>query len=38
MDRGEMVSQQTFNLPVPGSNPGGPTKYPAIAHGEQEAL
>ena len=21
----EMVSQQTFNLPVPGSSPGGPT-------------
>lgn len=20
-----MVSQQTFNLPVPGSSPGGPT-------------
>ena len=24
-DRGEAVSQQTFNLPIPGSNPGGPT-------------
>ena len=22
-----MAAQQTFNLPVPGSSPGGPTKY-----------
>ena len=24
-DRGEAVSQQTFNLPIPSSNLGGPT-------------